>query len=451
MKLSSGKHAQPGRQQSKQQMALLAAKEFLGHMARTRESILRPPRIAGQQPSVVTLPLNRIVAFSRGRRSFVLTEEHLEQYREILQQVYRALPSKRRVVLDFQTVGTYFNEAILDVLRPESAADDTTLIEIASATLAKQLASPEEEWRLYFRISGLEVRRRHRFGGLEFLPPTPATFRRLLRKVLPLVRRSASPRPTKTAVRKLYRDRLGEVTQSPLACVVVKAVDHKSAGHLGIQRVRLVLDVVAFCESLVMPRGLTGLPTVDGAEWQSTAAIVMQDGGTFSLPSEPYTRTTSLSAMLQRKQNARFIRQISALLEAEKPTPIELRVIGAMSWAGRAAGRARPEDQFLAYLVALESLLLDSETKNEVSYRIRHRCAWLIGRNRRGRVAVEKRVGELYSVRSAIVHNGSRNVLKADVADARYFVILGILELLTSRRFGRHTDFDEWLEERILG
>jgi hypothetical protein len=103
-------------------------------------------------------------------------------------------------------------------------------------------------------------------------------------------------------------------------------------------------------------------------------------------------------------------------------------------------------------MVALESLLC-GDTKVESIYRLSMRCAKLLGSSLQERKEITKKVKELYTVRSAIVHSGSVEVTTADLAAIRLYSKSCIVAVLTDPRLAsinRKDDFYSWFEDQML-
>jgi hypothetical protein len=61
-------------------------------------------------------------------------------------------------------------------------------------------------------------------------------------------------------------------------------------------------------------------------------------------------------------------------------------------------------DALLEYTIALEAMLLPSKFEGELAYRLRVSAAWLLGRDRSTRMQIATKLGQIYRLRSALVH-----------------------------------------------
>lgn len=77
-----------------------------------------------------------------------------------------------------------------------------------------------------------------------------------------------------------------------------------------------------------------------------------------------------------------------------------------------AAMRQRPDEGFLEYMMALEALYC-ADTHNELSYRLRLRCATHIGTSKEKREKIYREIKDLYKMRSKIVHGNANTIEQA--------------------------------------
>ena len=132
---------------------------------------------------------------------------------------------------------------------------------------------------------------------------------------------------------------------------------------------------------------------------------------------------------------------------------MERRLLAAMIWAGRAHMQLRTEHRFLLYAVALETLLLRSSSETDLTYRLKTRCAHLVGRSVDSRRQITSQVGKLYSVRSKIVHAGSESVEANQLQLLRALTLRCIVQCLRSakvRTLVSEDSLEDWFEAKVL-
>ncbi len=96
-------------------------------------------------------------------------------------------------------------------------------------------------------------------------------------------------------------------------------------------------------------------------------------------------------------------------------------------------------DQLLQYvqaMVTLEILLGDKASPKEIGLNelLRNRCAYLIGSSQEERTEIHKLFGEIYDVRSQIVHRGKHRL------DMNERLLLGRLRLMCRRVIQKEVD-----------
>ena len=108
----------------------------------------------------------------------------------------------------------------------------------------------------------------------------------------------------------------------------------------------------------------------------------------------------------------------------------------------------------LNYIVALESMVLGSKNQGELTYRLRLRASHLLARKRKFTKQVSARVGELYNVRSEIVHRGSFLVSTQLRDTARLYASTALLNLLRDPAFfalDTEDAVEDWFEAPAFG
>lgn len=129
------------------------------------------------------------------------------------------------------------------------------------------------------------------------------------------------------------------------------------------------------------------------------------------------------------------------------------RLISAIRWAGKGSITRTRENAFIFYAIALEGLLLGTEHKEQLAYKLRLRAAHLIGLKNSSRSNVRDRVSKLYSIRSKIVHCGSNKLAQSDLEDLRGLTQSCIIRLMSDPAFGsfsKEGDVENWFEERMM-
>ncbi|WP_332636404.1 hypothetical protein [Acetomicrobium sp.] len=129
--------------------------------------------------------------------------------------------------------------------------------------------------------------------------------------------------------------------------------------------------------------------------------------------------------------------------------------MASVQWAGRAVVelQQRPEEAFLHYAIALETIILGRRQHDELAYRLSMHTALLAGDTPEKRAEIKKEVRDLYGIRSKIVHSGHYEVTDADVGKIRELTIICIMRILTEKPFTSMTEereIDNWFDQAML-
>ena len=132
-----------------------------------------------------------------------------------------------------------------------------------------------------------------------------------------------------------------------------------------------------------------------------------------------------------------------------------MRVLTGLSWAGRAVMEQRRDQSLVLYTIALEALLArEKDRPGGVTSRFRHDVAHVVGRSFEARKALFAVLGDLYRLRSKIVHAGdSDTIANSDLETLRNVATRALTAMLTESTFtnmGSAQEFDRWLDERLL-
>jgi hypothetical protein len=194
------------------------------------------------------------------------------------------------------------------------------------------------------------------------------------------------------------------LSQDAIVTTDVLACDSEAAEPLGTERIRRTLDVINFFARLVTDR-----PEPDyrahlrgDGESAGTIGVIAAPPDEAHVVERPPRLSIRVFAKDQLKAQKVGIAQAHALLSLADPTDLQLRILNALSWAGR-ANVVHREEAFLFLAIALEALLSKPDRRAGVTETLRLRSAYLISDGtpemRRG---VYERVGELYRVRSGM-------------------------------------------------
>ncbi|HEY62512.1 MAG TPA: hypothetical protein G4N95_07665 [Anaerolineae bacterium] len=237
--------------------------------------------------------------------------------------------------------------------------------------------------------------------------------------------------------------------------VSVKAKDYDAAKILAQRDVRLAIDAINFYSDLI--------------PYSSGYIYLFGDAGRVVIPI-PSCSSESLSINFTQKvvgpltplsinalikcneEKGLGLDKVSELLSGKR-SGLGERILSSIQWASRATIETRKEEAFLLYAIALESLILIENDKEELTYHLRTRVAHLLGKDILGKKKIVKQVRDLYIIRSKIVHSGKYQVTDADLNLIRFITKSCILCILTDEPFYSMKNQEQlvkWFDEKIL-
>jgi hypothetical protein len=237
---------------------------------------------------------------------------------------------------------------------------------------------------------------------------------------------------------------------------VVEALEADAARDTALVDLRATIDAINFYSDLVpYNHAHLSLPGDRDGAGVTIPVLNMAQEHRYSISRQRVGRLGhfSLKKLLEANDNyALHFEKVCELLN-RKRNEIENVLLASIRWAGRATASSRNEDALLLYVIALESLVLADQDPRELSYRLRLRTACLLGNELEARQEISKRISDLYTIRSNIVHNGRYEVSDADLSSVKTIVQHAILHICHSEEFWKiqkRAEFGSWLESKIL-
>ena len=120
------------------------------------------------------------------------------------------------------------------------------------------------------------------------------------------------------------------------------------------------------------------------------------------------------------------------LYNNEDRNEIENRIITSALWIGMANNEEDKNVSFTEYCFALETLLQYDSGKllsPSIGYNISETAAFIISKNYKKRKEIKTKISNLYSLRSAIVHGGKKQVTDSDLKEILTLVMLLVINL----------------------
>jgi hypothetical protein len=320
------------------------------------------------------------------------------------------------------------------------------------------------------------------FGSVTFVPGNARTIEGIRRPVRTIVAGLKNELSQKKAARKLFdKDISNGFRDKIVAQLEVHAGDDNHAEEKAYRECRRTVDVINFFSDIIVDRAVKtcvsllgeGNPVFRVARKPDKSRLTLllreqRDPGESAIRYKGKriaafhfhpTPLGPLAAMpLPRRESTRAadlgFSRVSQLLANPARAPFEELVLTALQWAGRATVDLRKEEAFLLYLIALESLILGGDSHPELKYRLKFQAAHLLGDTLNNRKELVQRIGNLYDVRSKIVHSGSFQVTDFELREARHYTKLALLNVITAqpyRDMKSWSEFNSWLEGQLLG
>ncbi len=390
---------------------------------------------SAKTPTPDRAPIQPVYLFQdRDLGTILLDSPSYDEFRDCLLELYEAVPHGADTI-SLRAVESAVHEAILKTLSPNAQNVELAFAEKLTAAFVemreKLQRAPTLLW-IHLEVAGLVTEELPRtVGSIEFYARTDAA--------------SHPPPPGSSRVPAAY------------ARVPVKAVDPNAAIEAGIRELRQTLDVLNYFGGVVGNSGARVYLPWEAKAFPLKVGISDAQGTDPSLmhrewrgPWIPFY--LNLLFGTPRAERGGFPRAVEILSRTR--SKLEERLLSAIQWAGRATVEERREEAFVLFTVALESLLVNRNEKDQITQRFAIRGAHLIGRDFASRKILYKRLKELYGLRSAIVHSGSTQIADADRDTIAYFVRVAIYTMLVLEPFcdmRTVEQFHSWFEDKILG
>jgi hypothetical protein len=356
------------------------------------------------------------------RGELFLVGERASKYFDAFEQIVEAASSQETWSKD--SIDKLLCERLLATLSAESDAE----ISVQANTLIAKLNSQPKDYRIELSVFGLDLDCNGiTFGDVTFIV--------------------AAHNPT------FLHPSLPEELRGNIlfAGISVTAIDETTALEIASSRIDRHLAVLnAICSDY--PPSLVRISRTFLANFNYSIQRIGTDrgSGTTNLTSGTRTRLLrrpDVDVIFERHGG----KPLSELIKKE--SQISLRIVSAFETAGIACLEDQPHISFLLFAIALESAVLGKQNKEELTLQLALRTSHLLSASMKGRKQTFDRVKRLYRVRSKIVHSGSTNVLRKDVAEMKYVCFSALYSLLSYDRvcsLEQDEDLENWFTTQLL-
>ncbi len=383
-----------------------------------------------------------------------LDEEEAQQYRKCLSSLTNAVASDQ---ISIRAIERLYQRAILvslDIAEHRTDQPFEARLDQAIQDLRTALRIKPYSFQVYYPVDGLTSDGLpFSFGNVTFCIFSTEEVMALIQNSDRQQAKNRKQNNSHSAVSEMIQ---GGVSGKPVGVTAVMATEREAAKALAFKELRLTLDVMNFFSDLIpYSNGYFFLPG-DRSRTVVTTLVTSSDvQQSYSVGRQVIGPLAPLSAKLLKDtdQTSQVGLTAASSLLVERKGGLQERLLSAIQWAGRATVDSRKEETFLLYAIALESLILAENEKDELIYRLKTRVAHLIGEGVQSRKQLSKQVKDLYDVRSQIVHSGKYQVTDADFGRMRLMTKSCIIRVLIDEIFikMRSTkDFIDWFDQQIL-
>jgi len=141
--------------------------------------------------------------------------------------------------------------------------------------------------------------------------------------------------------------------------------------------------------------------------------------------------------------------KIWELLLLKTKTDIQKRIITSIEWIGKANSEVNNKNRFVFYVFAIESMLTFHEKDfitPSIAHSISESTAMILGTNYEDRIVTEKKVKEIYSIRSAIAHGAEKEVSDDELNLAMNISRNIVIQFLTNTELIEIKNIDQFVE-----
>jgi len=379
----------------------------------------------------------RIILGKEGRVIALIGKE-IEGYREILQTLFDIYPKSKNYGKSYaeQTL----KEAIWSVLKSKKELGESW--KDGLKVIRNKYQIKPTLWSLYFPVSGINFKgTKWIFGSVSFCKLNNRSFR-------------------KDIGRNLNAKELNSI-QKNISCflnVKIKAADFSSAVKIAKPTADLHIATLNALSNIAGSSKSDSVFSSYMIVGESVHSLVIaKDKSHFGFSRCMSLNLAGFNPHVLRAYPfiKRFgIKKISKELKKYDNSLFLKRIFPALKWTGRAVCQDTNEEVFLCYCLALESILYDSKSREEVVETLQRRVYKLLfssGSYLGGSIKSYNKFEYLYEVRSKVVHRGETQITDDDIFLIRDLVIGSLYKVLYHKshlsRYRTSDQFEKWLSK----
>lgn len=327
----------------------------------------------------------------------------------------------------------------------EANGDANSIASDAVSVVASKFEVPFYQWEVFLPVTGIEQlgTSSWKFGNIAIISTEGATFKRKTHKGL-----------------STGFIRIGGFPNKYFASVKVTAIDQESAISLAHHVVEFhvsVLNALA-CLGGVAKRDRLGSSYGNFGEVLNSWILCGRDGkfggkGSQTIPLaglHPHLlKSSTLMADLHPRILEREIKNGTNDFYAK-------RIFPALKWLGKGIMRSSPEEKFLYYFLAMESLVFEEDFRGQVVVELKRRISTILFFKRSYLMDAAEaftKFDHLYELRSSIVHRGGTEITQSDI-ELAHDLVLGVVYKMMNHHFFRTMEtsdaFESWISSEYL-
>ena len=137
------------------------------------------------------------------------------------------------------------------------------------------------------------------------------------------------------------------------------------------------------------------------------------------------------------------------LIDKANKNKLETRIVNAVQWIGKSLSESDFQSAFIQTVIAIEIIFTFQEktvVTPSIMSQISESLALIVGNNYAERIEIEKRIKDLYGVRSGIVHAGKDEISYDDYMTFLQYARIVIIRLLTDKELIRLDSIEKLFE-----
>lgn len=378
-----------------------------------------------------------------GYGTFFMTVEALECYDEIIDLIIKEYG--RKDILSRRNTNKLLDETLFHIHKTRPQEEDNYGLLLDG--FFKSLSDPKKKYTFFIPILGCELKKPLEFGKIQFDVFNDNIFNRFSDSV-------DQHKIDKTnKIYLLEQVKKSNLWETPVAEVKVAAKDRFAAKDMAFREVLQIINTLNFLSEVSIFRGKLYLSGVRYSDYAVFPSI--EEDHSFNIAYErvgPHGKL-NLEGIRKELQTRQLFSKLDSMLKNEAKKYIEGVFLTSIQWAGQASVEPMLSNEFLAYTIALESILLPDPDHQSLGYKLKHRIANLLGITKENKFTIFNEVGILYKIRSQIVHDGWSSVTPENVLQIKDYCLRTVLKLIDNpdvNQVKNRDEFTRWLNALTL-